>query len=269
MRPLGLALVLAALLVLPAGAQEPSDELLARRTPAPWSPRLYLMDGGSHALAHQILLRERWPSIPAKIDSRWVFQPYPGVDFWGVDISKIKGALSAFTSEAEKEQQVPAGAPRPLRILWLGSVIQGAPDAWVKQFNRLAKTALLIVPGGNDPESDSSEYWTPPGLKVGFAPEGEIEGASDRKKTVILYLDFGPVEVNVPGRGVMPLGATSTASALFAGHLANVLSKGTGAGLTPIQIAAKLRSGFRGQDGHGLIVPEEELDARITEVLNH
>jgi hypothetical protein len=265
-----LAFALAVLFSLPAGAQEVAELSLARPAPpAPWSPRLYLMDGGGHALAHQVLLRERWPSIPAKIDSRWVNQPYPGVDYWGLDLAKIKSALTAFTNEAEKEQRVPAGNPRPLRILWLGCVDIGAPYAWVKQFDRLAKTALIIVPGGNDPGSDSSEYWTPPGLKVGYATEGRGEGATDRKKEVVLYVDLGPIEVYVPGRGLMPLGATSTASALFAGHLASVLGRGIGAALTPTQIAAKLRAGFRGSDGHAAIVPEDELEARITQVLSH
>ncbi len=265
MRFFVLGIVLSALFLLPAAAQEPEE--LAARVAAPWSPRLYLMDGGGHALGHQILLRERWPSIPATIDSRWVFQPYPGVDFWAVDIAKIRGALTAFTNEAEKEQRVAAGKPRPVRVLWLGSVLLGGPDLWWKQLDRLAQTALIIVPGGNDPRTDSSEYWTSRGLKVGSAPNGQDEGATDRKKALIVYLDFGPIEVNVPGRGVMPLGLTSTASALFAGYLADALAGGAGATLSPLQIAAKLRAGFRGEDGHALVIPEDELEARIIQIL--
>jgi len=265
-----LAFALAVLFSLPAGAQEVAELSQARpAAPAPWSPRIYLMDGGTHSLLEKTLLGERFPSLPVTIDSRWVSQVYPDVDFWGVDLAKIRGALTAFTQEAEREQRVPAGKPRPLRVLWLGSTLVGAPDAWAKQVSRLAKTALIIVPAGNDPHEDSSEIWTSRGLKVGFAPGGRIEGSGDQKKTVVVYLDFGPIEIYIPGRGTFPLGATSTASDLFAGHLASVLGRGIGAALTPTQIAAKLRTGFRGSDGHAAIVPEDELEARITQVLSH
>jgi hypothetical protein len=138
--------------LLPLGAQEAVEEPLARAgTPAPWSPRIYLMDGGTHPLLQKMLLAEKFPSTPVTIDSRWVYQPYPGADFWGIDLAKMKGILAALASEVEKEQRVPAGKPRPLRILWLGSSFYGAPDAWGKQLDRLTKTALIIAPAGNDP----------------------------------------------------------------------------------------------------------------------
>lgn len=270
MRSLSLSLVLGVLLALPAGAQELSEEPLARTgTPAPWSPRIYLMDGGGHASLQRALLAMKWPSIPATIDSLWVYQPNPGVDFWQIDIYRMRSYLSSFTREAEKEQRVPTGKPRPLRILWLGSTFYGGPDSWSGPLERLAKTALIIVPAGNDTRYDASDIWTSRGIKIGFAPGGQPTGSGDLKKTIAVYLDFETIYIPTPGGGGAPLTFTSTSSNLFAGHLANVLGRGVGANLTPVQIAAKLQAGFRGKDGHGIVIPEDELDARITQVLNH
>jgi hypothetical protein len=270
MRPFSLSLVLGALLLLPAGAQELPDEPLARAgTPAPWSPRIYLMDAGGHASLEKALLGIRWPSIPATIDKLWMYQPNPEVDVWQIDIYRMRSYILAFTREAEKEQRVPAGTPRPLRILWLGSSFYGAPDAWSGPLERLAKTALIIVPAGNDTRYDASEIWTSRGLKIGFAPGGQPTGSGDLKKTIAVYLDFETIYIPTPGGGGAPLTFTSTSSNLFAGHLANVLESGVGANLTPAQIAAKLQAGFRGKDGHGVVVPEDELDTRITQVLSH
>ena len=267
---LSLSLVLGVLLALPAGAQELPEETLARAgTPAPWSPRIYLMDWGGHASLQRALLAMKWPSIPATIDKLWFYQPNPEVDVWQIDIYRMRSYISAFTRETEKEQRVPAGKPRPLRILWLGSSFYGAPDSWSGPLERLAKTALIIVPAGNDIRYDASEIWTSRGIKIGFAPGGQPTGSSDLKKAIAVYLDFETIYIPTPGGGGAPLTFTSTSSNLFAGHLANVLSKGVGAGLTPVQIAAKLQAGFRGKDGHGVVVPEDELDARITEVLSH
>jgi hypothetical protein len=104
---------------------------------------------------------------------------------------------------------------------------------------------------------------------VGYAPGGQPTGSGDLKKAIVVYLDFEPIYIPTPGGGATELAFTSTSSSLFAGHLANVLSKGVGAALSPTQIAAKLRAGFRGSDGHAEIIPEDEIEARITQVLSH
>lgn len=251
-----LALTLALLAVLSLGAQEmPSleEEASASRI----GPiRIVLLDGCFHGTLERGVAQTR-TTLPVTIDSRYLVT----AGDCSIILSKVKSELTALAKAEEAAQQLARRRrePIPLTIFYVGASFYGAPDSWKQAVDRLARSAILIVPSGNLPQYPAASLWPSGTVKIGSAPKGQIEGS--RGSAVSAYMDFDSVEVEIDGVR-WSTGASSTAAMLFISHLGNVLSRGVGANRTPAEIQTRIKALL-----HEEIIREEDLEDRLEEVL--
>lgn len=250
--PLCFALLLTSLMTFTASA-----------APAPAVPgpvKIILLDGCDHSILQQEIARSR-TTVALEINSSAM-----DLEACQIDPAKAQGAISALAKrlEAERKAAVKRREPIPVTIVYTGSFLEGGNVAgsWSKALKALAKIALIVSPGGNDPRFDAGEVW-PAGVyafKVGHAPGGALNGSVG--KTISIYLDYNaPLEV-VIGNVQYFASGSSTASMLASAHLANVLATGTGQKNNPAQLLKKLKAAFK--EG---ILTEEDLEPRFAAAL--
>jgi len=152
----------------------------------------------------------------------------------------------------------------PFVLVYTGSFLEGddVVDAWKPALARLAGSALIIGPGGNNPELDPGAVWPARrvALKVGNAPRGNPVGSVG--EAISVYVDYGnPLEVFLEGAR-FTVGGSSTAAMLVSAHLANVLATGTGQKYSYADLLKKLKVALQEE-----VLTEDELEARLADVL--
>jgi hypothetical protein len=254
-----LALAVALLGALLLRAQDALSLEEKASAPSPIGPiRIVLLDGCFHATLQQAVARTR-TTLPVTIDARYLVPTATGCS---MDARTMRSGLTALAKAEEAAQQLAhrRHEPIPLTIFYIGTTFDGFPDSWRQSVERLARSAILIVPSGNLAEYQAADIWPSAAVKISQAFQGQRYGSGG--KAVSVYLDFGGgVEVVIDGVH-WGVGATSTAAMLFVSHLGNVLRRGVGTSRTPAEIQARIKAAF-----HEETIEEKDLEERLEAVL--
>lgn len=166
--------------------------------------------------------------------------------------------------EAERAAAQKRRAPVPINLVYTGAFLEGdnVAGSWSQAVKRLSQIAVIIAPGGNNPQLTANQVWPSSqfSFKVGNAPDGAPTGSVG--PAIAVYVDYEqPVEVVVDGSTFEAAGS-STAAMLVASHLANVLKTGASRKLTPDLIFKKLKTAFTER-----VLPEDDLEIRLRAAL--
>jgi hypothetical protein len=254
-RALSLASLLTLLTILPAGAARPTGPVGG--PPTRLGPvKIILLDGCVHAQVQQEVAKSR-TTVPLELNTSAM-----DLGACQLDPAKAQAAITELTKtlDAERRAATRKRAPLPVNIVYTGAFLEGGnvASSWNQAVQRLSKLALIVSPGGNNPQLTASQVWPSSQytFKVGNAPDGTPAGSTGPE--IALYLNYTqPLAVVVDGSNFSASGS-STAAMLVSSHLANLFKAGVAKKYTPEQIRNKLKAAFSQR-----VLTEAELDARL------
>ncbi len=246
--------LVAILTALPATGATP-------RGPAGVGPvKIILLDGCAHSQVQEAVA-ETITDVALAIDSSAM-----SLESCQIDPAKAPAALTdlAKTLETERAAAQRRRAPVPINIVYTGAFLEGGNVAgsWSQAVKRLSQIAVIVSPGGNDPQVAANQVWPSSqfSFKIGNAPDGDPTGSTG--PAIGVYVDYEqPVEVVLDGSTFQASGS-STAAMLVASHLANVLKAGAGRKLKPDQLLNKLKNTFTER-----VLTEDDLETRLRAAL--
>ena len=233
----------------------------ATRGPVGVGPvKIILLDGCAHSRVQEAVA-DTITDVALTIDSSAM-----NLDSCQLDPAKAPAALTdlAKTLEAERAAAQRRRSPVPINIVYTGAFLEGGNVAgsWSQAVKRLSQIAVIVSPGGNDPQVAANQVWPSSqfSFKVGNAPDGDPTGSTG--PAIGVYVDYEqPVEIVVDGSTFQASGS-STAAMLVASHLANVLKAGGGRKLKPDQLLNKLKNTFTER-----VLTEDDLETRLRAAL--
>lgn len=222
--------------------------------------KIVMLDGCAHSDVQREIARLR-TAVPTELDSSAM-----DLGTCQLDPAQATATITSLAQrlEAERKAAQRRRAPLPVTIVYTGAFLEGpgAASFWKLAVQRLSRIALIVSPGGNDPDLDAAQVW--PSFQLAFKAGRAVDGASvgSLGAAIGVYVDYGPPIEVVLGNVHFQAAGSSTAAMVTASHLANVLATGTGQKLSPVQLLKRLKSAFRQR-----VLTEDELEASFAAAL--